>query len=134
MRKVVSIAASVLMTTGIAQAGGKVGIDPGGPAEDLMVMLDDGSYVPADVADVAGSRRPPIPPGLEKKTDVPGQGKVNFGDLIISGLRAGVQPTESISLNGKPGAGGDEGGVRPGGGGPGGMDPQGTEAQGAERD
>jgi hypothetical protein len=91
---------------------------------DLLDVMED-----AHNADLAhrSPRAPATPPGQGAGHAGPGG---TFGGVIVSGLEAGVPPTETIGLNGRPGH--DSGGDPP----PGqcplcGTDFQGTEAQGA---
>lgn len=92
---------------------------------DLTDLLDDAQ----DAADAHRSPRAPAPP--------PGQGGAHagapagtFGGVIVSGLEAGVAPTETITANGRPGN--DSDGDLPGQCPLCGMDTQGTSAQGAD--
>jgi hypothetical protein len=92
---------------------------------DLLDAMED-----AHNADLAhrSPRAPATPPGQGAGHAGPGG---TFGGVIVSGLENGERPTESISLNGRPGN--DSGGDLPGQCPLCGMDPQGTEAQGVER-
>jgi len=115
-----AVAAAAILLAGAAQA----------QVENDFLEPDDD---PALLAGQRDEHAPPTPPGLQNG---PGAGKVTFGELIVSGIRAGVTPTETLTTNGRPGAGGSGGS---GGDTPGkcplcGMDSQGTEAQGAAPD
>lgn len=119
MRKAIAVATSliVLSVAGAAQA----------QVEELFEedndLIDQTS---------PSAQRPPLPPGLVQQTGMDPLLKFKLTDILVT-VNSGGVPTESISINGRPGVGAGGTGdfpVQPGGDG---VDAQGTEAQGIER-